>query len=193
MFLSMSLWEPPLHFPHSGIALCSVIKQPSALCLLAEKGIAQGLQGWGGEESCPKSRSEEWWPRADVTSTLLCGWVKWLRAGRWTQGCPKSGRGCLVVESSLKSCSLSQLLSHYGSLLFSVSVTISFWFLTALTRSSPNHCHKVQKANLLCVEPKFLLFLWMGDCWSLRKLWFSELIPQVCHSQQQNIQGSPLY
>lgn len=28
-----------------------------------------------------------------------------LWAGRWTQGCPKSGTGCLEVESSLKSCS----------------------------------------------------------------------------------------
>lgn len=34
--------------------------------------------------------------------------LKQLWAGRWTQGCPKSGRGCLAAEYSSKSCSLSQ-------------------------------------------------------------------------------------
>lgn len=71
---SISLWASPLHFPHSGIALCSITKQHSALSLLAEMRIAQGLQGWerwGGGRECVMFTvfSLEWW--LGVMSLLL--------------------------------------------------------------------------------------------------------------------------
>lgn len=61
---------------------CSLLrhKQLSALCLLAEEGIAQGLEGWGGEGSIvlpalnPGVVTKGWCH----FHTLLCGWVGWL-------------------------------------------------------------------------------------------------------------------